>query len=73
MSQVAKVIELVGTSESSWQDAVQAAVTEASKTIRHISGVDIVNMTADVDGDRVMRWRVTVKIAFGIERERPQS
>jgi len=73
MSQVAKVIQLVGSSETSWQDAVEVAVREASKTIRHISGVDVVSMTADVEGERVTRWRVTVRIAFAIETERPQA
>jgi flavin-binding protein dodecin len=71
MSQVAKVIQLVGSSEISWQDAVEVAVREAAKTIRHISGVDVVSMTADVEGDRVTQWRVTVRIAFAIESERP--
>ncbi|NLE50168.1 MAG: dodecin domain-containing protein [Chloroflexi bacterium] len=73
MAQVAKVIELVGTSPTSWQDAVEAAVREASKTIRHITGVDILHTTADVEGDRITTWRVTVKIAFGIESERPPA
>ena len=67
MSRVAKVLELVGTSETSLQDAVEAAVKEASKTVRNITGVDIMDMTAQVDGDRVTAWRVTVKVAFGIE------
>ena len=71
MSQVAKVIQLVGSSEISWQDAVEVAVREAAKAIRHISGVDVVSMTADVEGDRVTQWRVTVRIAFAIESERP--
>lgn len=73
MAQVAKVIELVGTSQTSWQDAIEAAVREASKTIRHITGVDVLHMTADVEGDRIVTWRVTVKIAFGIESERPTT
>jgi flavin-binding protein dodecin len=67
MSPVAKVIELVGTSPTSWQDAVEVAVKEASKTIRHISGVEVTNTTAEVDGDRITAWRATVKIAFGID------
>lgn len=70
MAQVVKVIELVGTSQTSWQEAVEAAVREASKTIRHITGVEVTNMTGVVEGDRVTSWRATVKIAFGIEGER---
>lgn len=70
MSNVAKVIELVGTSTTSWQDAVESAVREVSKTIRHITGVEATNMTAEVNGDQVTTWRATVKISFGIDSER---
>ncbi len=71
MTHVAKVIELVGTSSTSWQDAAEAAVREAAKTIRNITGVEVTNMTAEVEADRIVQWRATVKIAFGIESERP--
>jgi len=70
MAQVVKVIELVGSSETSWQAAAEAAVREAAKTIRHIAGIEVTNMTGVVEGDRVTSWRATVKIAFGIENER---
>lgn len=69
MAHVAKVIELVGSSSSSWQDAVQQAVTEASKTLRNISGVEVTNMTAQVENNQIVSWRATVKIAFGIESD----
>jgi len=69
MSPVAKVIELVGTSSTSWQDAVEVALREASKTIRNITGVETTNMTAVVEDNQITAWRVTVKIAFGIEHE----
>lgn len=72
MSQVAKVIELVGTSDRGWQDAVEVALAQAAKTIRHITGVEVTHMTAEVQDQRITQWRVTVKIAFGIEGERPQ-
>ena len=68
MAQVAKVIELVGTSPTGWQDAVEVAVQEAAKTIRNISGVEVSNMTADVRDNKIVSWRATVKIAFAIER-----
>jgi dodecin len=69
MSNVAKVIELVGSSESGWQGAVENALQEASKTIRHIHGVEVTHMTAEVQDSRITMWRATVKIAFAIERE----
>jgi flavin-binding protein dodecin len=69
MAQVAKVIELVGSSPTSWQDATEVALREASKTLHGITGIEVTNMTVEVENDRITTWRATVKIAFGIERE----
>ncbi len=65
---VVKVIELVGSSPSSFSDAVRNAVKTASRTLRNIKGVDVVSSSADVDenGDLV-NYKVDVKIAFVIE------
>jgi flavin-binding protein dodecin len=63
---VIKVIELVGQSKTSWEDAVKAAVKEASKTIRHISGVEVLNWTGRVDDDEIVKYRANVKIAFKV-------
>jgi dodecin len=69
MTQVAKVIELVGTSDKSWQDAAQAALNEAKKTIHGITGVEVGDMTAKVDPNNgnITSYHTTVKIAFGVE------
>ncbi len=48
MTHVAKIIELVGSSDVGWT-AVQAAIDEAKKTVHGIHGVEIVSMTAQVD------------------------
>jgi dodecin len=68
-SGVAKVIQLVGSSEKSFSDAVRAAVAQASKTIRGITGVDVVSSQADVSDGEISTYRVTVNIAFGIESD----
>jgi flavin-binding protein dodecin len=49
MVYVAEVIEIIGNSDKSWQDAAQAALDEAKKTVHRITGVDITDMTAKVD------------------------
>jgi len=65
---VIKVIELVGQSKTSWEDAVKAAVKEASKTIRHISGVEVLNWTGDVDENgEIVEYKADVQIAFRVE------
>ena len=48
-SHVAKIVEIVGSSEKSWHDAAQVAVDEAKKTVRGIKGLEVQDMTAKVD------------------------
>ena len=69
MTHVAKIIEIVGSSDKSWQDAAQAALDEAKKTVHGITGVEVGDMTAKVNptnGD-ITEFHTTVKIAFGVE------
>jgi dodecin len=68
MAQVAKVIQIIGSSNESFAKAADAAVQEASKTVRGITGVDVVSMSASVEGERISEYRTTVNIAFAVER-----
>jgi flavin-binding protein dodecin len=68
MAEVAKVVTIIGSSPESFAQAAQAAVAEAAKTIRGISGADVVSMSAEVEGDKITEFRTTVNIAFGVER-----
>ena len=69
MTHIAKVIEVVGNSNKSWQDAAQVALDEAKKTIHGITGLEITDMTAKVDPNsgNVTEYHTAVKIAFGVE------
>lgn len=67
MSNIAKIIEVVASSRDSWEEAVRIAVREASRTVRGISGVDVQDWTARVEGGELVEYKVNVKIAFGIE------
>lgn len=66
----AKVIELIGNSKTSFEDAVQAALEDASKSIRHISGADVVRSSVRCEEGRVIEYRVDLRVAFGIEGDR---
>jgi flavin-binding protein dodecin len=68
MAQVAKVVTIIGSSPESFAKAADAAVQEAAKTLRGISGAHVVSMSAEVEGDRITEYRTTVNIAFAIER-----
>lgn len=69
MSSVAKIIEVIGISEKSWEDAAQVAVNETKKTVHGIHGIKVKDMTADVDSSgKLVRFKTTVKMSFGVER-----
>jgi dodecin len=68
MAAVAKVVRIIGSSPDGFAEAAQAAVAEASKTIRGITGADVVTMSAQVEGDRITEYRTTIDVAFGVER-----
>ncbi|MDD4237804.1 MAG: dodecin family protein [Desulfotomaculaceae bacterium] len=57
------VSELVGESPDSWKGAVQSAISEASRTVKNIVAVEIVNFTANVDNGRLVEYKANVKIA----------
>lgn len=67
---VAKVIELIGSSQKGWEDAAANAVKEAAKTVKNIKAVYLKEATAKVEGDRIVEYRANVKVTFIVERER---
>ena len=70
MADIAKVITVIGNSHDGFAESAQVAVTEASKTLRGITGADVVSMSCEVEGDRITTYRTTVNIAFALERDR---
>ncbi|MCJ2519728.1 MAG: dodecin family protein [Candidatus Thermoplasmatota archaeon] len=65
---IAKVIEVIGSSSDSFDDAVRNAVAEAAKTVKDITGVNVLRMTAKVEDGRLTEFRANVKIAFEVKR-----
>ncbi|MCL5677583.1 MAG: dodecin family protein [Firmicutes bacterium] len=64
---VVKVLELVGESKNSWQEAASNAVQEAAKTVHGISGVEVTNWTANVHDGNLVEYKANVKIAFKVD------
>jgi len=65
---VIKTIDLVGVSGESWRDAASQALAEASKTLRGIEGMEVLETSAVVEGDRIKEYQTHVRIKFRIER-----
>lgn len=63
-----KTIELVGTSPSSFAEAVKAAVEEAAHTTRHMDWFEVVEERGRIADGKVQEFQVTIKIGFKIER-----
>ena len=62
-----KVIELMGASGQSWEDAAQKMVTDASKTVKNIRSIYVQEMSAKVDGNKITEFRVNGKVTFEVE------
>lgn len=59
--------EMVGTSPTSWSDAARRAVATASRTVRNIKTVQVVQSTAVVENGEIVEYRVELKIGFEYE------
>jgi flavin-binding protein dodecin len=62
-----KIIEILGISSDSWEGAANAALVEAQKTVRGITGMELTSQTAKVKDGKVTEYHATCKIAFTVE------
>lgn len=69
MPGIYKMLEVVGTSPTSFADATRAGIAEASKTIRHMDWFDVVKESGRIEDGKVTEFQVTLKIGFKVERE----
>ncbi len=65
---VIKTIDLVGVSAESWRDAANQALADASKTLRGVEGMDVLETSAVVEDNQIKEYHTHVRIKFRIER-----
>lgn len=65
---IVKVIEVIASSEKSFDDAVQNALNEAAKSVKGISSVYVKEMKANVTDNKIVSYGVNAKISFTIEK-----
>ena len=65
---VIKTIDLVGVSADSWRDAADQALKEAAKTIRGITGMEVLDTSCNVSDGTISEYLTHVRIKFRIER-----
>lgn len=63
---IIKVIEVIATSNKSFDDAARNAVTEASKSVKNIKSVYIENMKAEVENNSISTYAVNAKVSFEV-------
>lgn len=64
---VYKILELVGSSETSIEDAVKNAVSRASKTIREMKWFEVVQTRGHIENGTVRHYQVTLRVGFTLE------
>ncbi len=64
---VYKVVELVGSSTTTIEDAVQNALTKAGQSIRNMRWFEVVETRGYVENAKVAHWQVTLKLGFTVE------
>ncbi len=66
---VYRVIEVVGSSEASIEDAIKAAIGKASNTVRHMRWFQVVETRGHIENNAVAHYQVTMKVGFSVEDE----
>jgi flavin-binding protein dodecin len=64
---VARITEIIGSSEKSWEDAVHNALKRANKTLRGLTGLEITKMNAQIHNGKITEYRAHIKITFILE------
>ena len=62
-----KVVELIGCSSENFGEAVEDAVKRTAKTVRAVTGVDVIKFSAKVEEGKIVEYRANVKVAFVVE------
>ena len=62
-----KVIELVGSSETSIEDAIKTAIERASKTLKHLRWFEVVQTRGHLEDGKIHHYQVTLKVGFTMD------
>jgi flavin-binding protein dodecin len=68
---VYKMVDLVGSSETSIEDAIQTAIKRASQTLRNLHWFEVVQTRGHIENGEVRHYQVVLKVGFTLESESP--
>jgi flavin-binding protein dodecin len=66
---VYKVIELIGTSKTNWEDAVKTVVDRATKTLRDLRIAEVKELDVRLENGKIAEYRAKVRLSFKYEKE----
>jgi hypothetical protein len=64
---VAKVTEIISSSQKSFEDAIQKGIARADKTLKNIRGAWVADQKVDVEKGKIKEYRVTMRVTFVLE------
>ena len=64
-----KLVEMVGSSETSIEDAIEGAIAKLSESVRHLRWIEVQQVRGHVENGRLSHYQVTLKAGFSIEEE----
>lgn len=64
MESIYKIVELIGTSSNSWEEAAKNAVERAGKTLRDLRIAEVVDLDMKVEDGKVLAYRAKIKVSF---------
>jgi len=64
---VARITEVIGSSDKSWDDAVNNALERANKTLRGLTGLEVTKMNAHIEDGKIKEYRAHIRITFILE------
>lgn len=64
---IVKIIEVIGTSPKNFQDALKEALRRTAKTVENITGMDVISQNVVVKANKIVEYRVVVKVAFMVK------
>ncbi len=64
---VARITEVIGSSDKSWDDAVNNALERANKTLRGLTGIEVTKMNAHIEDGKIKEYRTHIRITFILE------
>lgn len=64
---VAKVTEIISSSETSFEDAINQGIERADRTLNNVKGAWVASQKVDIDGGKITQYRVVLKVTFVLD------